>query len=230
MSKICVIPARGGSKGITGKNMKILQGIPLLTHTIRCAKDSMIFDEIIVSSDSEVVLREAEVNGVTGLKRSSQNSDDNIHAVHAVIETLQEVSSGSYNNTDTVYMLLPTSPLRIPSDIINVDSLILRNQNQNVISVKKVDHYLNNLRFLNDNKLEYIITNQSIRNLQRQEQRTLYVVNGSIFTSSINSLLEQKTFHQEKPIAYEMPLNRSVDINNLSDFAQAEYLLKEREK
>jgi len=118
MKNIAIIPARSGSKGLKDKNIKPLLDIPLLAYSIRAAKDSALFDEIMVSTDSDDYAQIAKDYGASvPFLRSAKTSSDTAGSWDVVTEVLSQYqTSGRY--FDTICLLQPTSPLRIASDII----------------------------------------------------------------------------------------------------------------
>ena len=134
MKKICIIPARAGSKRIKNKNLKEMAGKPLIAWTIECAIDSGMFDEIILSTDSEEILDVGSAYGLpeVGLRPSSLSGD---YATAADV-------IGHYvskNDGSRLCYLQPTSPLRTSGDVISSYNLMENNNAYSVISVCEYD-------------------------------------------------------------------------------------------
>ena len=140
MKNIAIIPARSGSKGLKDKNIKELNGKPLLAYSIEAAKKSKLFDEIMVSTDSEKYAEIAkQYNANVPFLRSATNSGDKAGSWDVIVEVL-----GKYQELgktfDTVCLLQPTSPLRTAEDIINAYNLLEEKQADAITSVCEVDH------------------------------------------------------------------------------------------
>lgn len=119
MRNIAIIPARSGSKGLKDKNIKLLNGVPLLAYTIKAAVESNMFNEIFVSTDSEVYAQIAREWGANvPFLRSAELSGDEVSAWDVVRDSIKRYE-GLGKKFDTVALLQPTSPLRTSKDIIN---------------------------------------------------------------------------------------------------------------
>ena len=133
---VAIIPARGGSKGIKYKNIKLLCGRPLLYYTLDAALYSDKFERIIVSSEDDEILGVAEDYGA-GLemrKRPEEYAQDHVHSIWAVLDCIGQYD---FENEDTVCMLLPTSPFRTEDDIIGALELFDCSECNSVVSVAK---------------------------------------------------------------------------------------------
>ena len=140
MSNIAIIPARSGSKGLKNKNIKELNGKPLLAYSIEAAKESKLFDEIMVSTDSNKYAQIARSYGANvPFLRSETNSSDNASSWNVVLEVLQKyLETGIKFNS--ICLLQPTSPLRTAKDIIEAYKLLETKQADAITSVCEVDH------------------------------------------------------------------------------------------
>ena len=140
MKNIAIIPARSGSKGLKDKNIKPLLDIPLLAYSIRAAKDSALFDEIMVSTDSDDYAQIAKDYGASvPFLRSAKTSSDTAGSWDVVTEVLSQYqTSGRY--FDTICLLQPTSPLRIASDIIGGYQLFDQKNADAITAVCEMDH------------------------------------------------------------------------------------------
>lgn len=226
MINLCVIPARGGSKGIPKKNIKMLCGKPLIAWTIEQALGAKCLDKVVVSTDDKDIASVAWDYGAQVHERSEKNSGDDVHAVHAIIECLDFYEK--FGIIDNVAMLLATSPLRSSKDIDACFDILYRGECKSVVSVTSFDKPITSLRHLDeerDDKMWPIFKVDSFE-VQRQEvKKPLYEVNGSIYVSTVKHLRRTESFHQGNPKAYKMPRSTSVDINTLDDWAIAEAIL-----
>ncbi|MFC2116875.1 cytidylyltransferase domain-containing protein [Bacteroidota bacterium] len=222
MEKIVIIPARGNSKGIPRKNLYPVAGNPLLYYTIKASKDSGQFDKIIISSEDEEILAYAKEMGVIPDRRNDELSTDNIHAVHVILDY---VKVNNISPDTCVAMLLPTSPLRTSQDIIRAFEIFEKGNADSVLSVYESSKHIMNFRYIDEKGyLESIM--EGDRNVQRQDMKKLYTVNGSIYISSAGNLLDSGSYHLGKVQPYIMPKSRSVDINSIEEIQEVERIIK----
>lgn len=228
LRKICVIPARGGSKGVPGKNSKKLGGVPLIVWTIRAAIMSEVFDRIIVSSDCPKIEEICLLHNVEFDRRPSELAIDSVHASKAVIEIIERIFSTPNERPDVVAMLLPTSPFRTMKHIKLASKVIESNKYESVVGVVRTGKYMNNIRILSSGSdtLEALVGHEEL-NTQRQEQDELMFVNGALFFVKTESLLSKQTFHVMPCAPVEMDYHSSLDINSVEDFKIAEKALLE---
>lgn len=225
---ICIIPARGGSKGIRYKNLSKIQGKTLIEITIEQAIESNIFQKIFVSTESKKI-KDSLKNLEIPFLRPSHLSDDNIHVSEAVTHAIQEFQNrGLYY--ENVVMLMPTSPLRKGKSIANAMKLFNKSNAESLVSIVNTGKLESNLRYLNkDNTLKYF--NKSIkRNVSRQDVQPLFAVNGSIYISKTANFLKNKTFHTNNLIGYEMSEMESIDINTKEDLEFARMIFDYKHK
>ncbi len=223
---IAIIPARGGSKGIKNKNIVLLRGKPLIAYTIEAAKESRIFDEILVSTDSTEIARVATKYGANvPFMRPTELSTDSASSIDVIVHTLSYfIENGTY--FDYFVLLQPTSPLRTSSDIINAAQLVFEKDANSVVSVCEAEHTTFLINTLpEDLSLFKFIDKSMIK--PRQELPKCYRINGAIYIAKVDYFLENRNFYGEKSFAYIMPRERSVDIDDYIDLKLAEVLLEE---
>lgn len=226
MGNIAIIPARSGSKGLKDKNIKLLNGKPLLAYSIEAAKKSDLFDEIFVSTDSE---RYAEIARNFGASvpflRSEELSSDTASSWDVVKDALLNYKK-SGKEFDTITLLQPTSPLRSCYDII-IGYQKLEKENANaVIAVCEVDHsplWCNTLP--ENNSLDGFL-NQDLVKKPRQSLPTYYRINGALYIVKTEYLMSTDNIYEKKCFAIVMPKENSVDIDDRMDFIIAETILK----
>jgi len=222
---ICVIPARGGSKGIPGKNIVEFDGKPLLHWSIAAARNSGRVARVIVSTDDKRIMEVAKQSGAeVPFVRPAKLAGDDVHSVHVILHVLDWLEQERESEPSGIMMLLPTSPLRTAGDVAAAADLFHVRGAEALISVCDLGKYMTNLRYVREGALVPIAPGDD-RNAQRQGLEKLYGVNGSIFIAKPNVLREQKTFHVEGALAYEMDPLRSIDINTHEDFSLAERIL-----
>lgn len=224
MKNIAIIPARSGSKGLPNKNIKELNGHPLLYYSIKAAQESRLFSEIMVSTDSEVYAEIAKSCGANvPFLRSIDNSNDGASSWDVVREVL-----ANYNSLglafNTVCLLQPTSPLRESKDIINAYELLNEKEADAITSVCECEHSpLWCMTLDNDHYLGGF--RKSLADLPRQKLKQYYRFNGAIYIRKIEYRENKINIIKFKEYAYVMNRIRSVDIDTMSDFKYAEYLL-----
>lgn len=223
MKLIGIIPARSGSKGLKDKNIRALVGKPLLAYTIQAAQDSGIFDEIMVSTDSEKYAEIAREWGANvPFLRSVRQSSDTASSWDVVKEVLERYV-GMGKEYDSFCLLQPTSPLRSVDDIRKAYEIFL-NSAIAVISLCEVEHspLLCN-RLPEGNSLKGFI--QKGDNKQRQAAGKFYRINGAIYFVKINEFYKDDFLYREGSYGYIMPKERSIDIDTELDFRLAETMM-----
>lgn len=225
---LAVVPARGGSKGIPRKNLVDVAGRPLLAWTLKAAQDSGVVDELIVSTDDAQIAAVARAWGAAvPFIRPAELGRDEVHAVHTVLHALDWFETAHGALPEVVLMLLPTSPLRRPDDIRACVELMQRPDTPAVISVTDMGKYLNNLRYLDGDALSLVDPSVD-RNGQRQTQRKIHAVNGSIFAARPALLRAHGSFHIDGARGHAMEPQQSIDINGPQDLALARDALAHR--
>lgn len=225
---LAVVPARGGSKGIPRKNLADVAGRPLLAWTLQAALDSGVVDELIVSTDDAEIAAVARRWGASvPFLRPAELGRDEVHAVHTVLHALDWFEATHGALPELVLMLLPTSPLRRPDDIRACVELMQRRDTPAVISVTDLGKYLNNLRYLDGDALSLVDPNVD-RNGQRQTQRKIHAVNGSIFAARPHLLRAHGSFHIDGACGHPMDPQHSIDINGPQDLTLARDALARR--
>lgn len=225
MKNIAIIPARSGSKGVKDKNIRSLNGKPLMAYTIEAAIECEEFDEVMVSTDSE---KYAEIAVDHGAKvpflRSYINSKDNASSWDMVDEVLRKYSERGYD-FDTFCLLQPTSPLRTSKDIREAYSIYRDKADFAVVSVCEAEHsplWCGHLP--PDNALDGFIKRDST--LQRQSGEKFYRLNGAIYIADIRKFSADKYLYSKGSYAYIMPQSRSIDIDTEIDFRLAEIMMQ----
>ena len=221
---IAIIPARGGSKGIPKKNLKLLAGKPLIYYTIQEALRSKYLDRIIVSTEDKEIEEISKKIGARVIERHKELAKDDSPTIDVVFHVLEILKMKSYN-PDIVILLQPTSPLRKAEDINNAIKLFLNSGCESVVSVCEVEHPLYWSFRVEEGYLKPLFGDKYLR-MGRQDLEKVYMPNGAIFVSTPQTLYKYKSFYCNHIIPYIMPIERSVDIDNEVDFMLAELLLR----
>lgn len=218
------IPARGGSKGIKDKNIKQLQDKPLIAYTIDAARNSKYVDRVMVSTDSPKIAQISSSYGAwTPFLRPEALAADTSKTIDAVMHTIQAL-----NDMDEFYpifcLLQPTSPLRASSDIDSALEMYINKGCRSIAAVSLVrDHPILIRTIDSDGRMIPLLNRGST--CRRQDMPHYYRINGSIYINNSAELSLETSFNDNE-IPYVMEESHSVDIDELSDFAMAEYWIK----
>lgn len=223
MQNLAIIPARSGSKGLPDKNIKCLDGKPLMAYSIEAALASEMFSEVMVSTDS---VKYAEIARICGASvpfmRSEINSIDRASSWDVVREILENYKKMG-KSFDTLCLLQPTSPLRKAGDITEAYRVFKEKNANTVVSVCEVEHSPLWSNVLPESlSMDGFITNGA--NAPRQKLDMFYRINGAVYIVDAQFITHEKNIYQNS-FAYVMPQERSVDIDTEMDFVLAESIL-----
>ena len=219
---LVVIPARGGSKGLPGKNIKDLCGKPLIAYSIDVARAITTDDNICVSTDDVQIKHVVEGYGLSvPFIRPAELATDTATTNDALLHAIDyyEKKGKVY---DIILLLQPTSPLRKVEEVKDAINLY-RNDIDMVVSVTK-SHAPAVL--CNENKNGYIELIYNQKAAGRQLLTTLYEFNGAIYVINVNSLKSKGLGGFNKRIKYEMPKESSIDIDDIYDFYLVESIIR----
>lgn len=222
---IAIVPARGGSKGLPGKNLRLLDGEPLIHHTLRAALSAQLVDRVIVSTDCHELV--SACRGVDGVEvpfmRPAELATDDASAIDAYLHAATWLAEHEGRAPKSLCVLLPTSPLRRPGDIDAAIALFKAKDARVVLSVveTKPAAWLQFKR--QDGRLTPILGHEaSVAN--RQDLPATWAPNGSVYVFDVDALRRTRTYFGASTFGLEMPPERSVDIDSEVDFALAEIL------
>lgn len=224
MKILGVIPARGGSKGIPSKNIKSLNGKPLIAYTIISALNSEL-DSVVVSTDSEEIAKVAKEYGAeVPFLRPADLASDAASSMPVAIHALEQMEVLNQTKYDAVMLLQPTTPFRNENDINEAIRILNEKQSDSVISVVDVGGtHPARMKYIENGLLIDPPFCEVKENQNRQELEPMFIRNGAIYLSKRNTLLKG-TYKGETCAALLMPSNRSVNIDTLFDFEYAEWL------
>ncbi len=228
-ARIALIPARGGSKGIVGKNLRELLGIPLVSWPIKVAIQTKLFDRVICSTDCPEIAEVARSAGaeVLGLRpehlsRDETSTADVIEHVISELENSQEIDGLS-----SVTLLEPTSPLTSKDDVIKAMRLFEDSDCTSLVSVSPLIAGHPDFSFRKD------ALNSELRHLQpgdwihkrRQDITDLYFLDGSVYISRVNSFKHYHKFIQEKTFGFELENWKAFEIDEEIDLVIVEAIM-----
>ena len=229
MSILAIIPARAGSKRIPKKNIRPLNGKPLIQWTIEAALSVSTIDKVLVSSDSESIVNLSRGIGAEApFLRPSSLSCDKATTIDVVEHALSfyELQSRKF---DTVVLLQPTSPLRNADHISRALNLFFEKHAHSVISVSECEHtplWSNTLP--NDVSMTDFLTD-SVVNMRSQDLPTYYRLNGAIYISKVDVIKRERRFiSNTRSFAFIMEKESSIDIDTEIDFLVATHLMEAR--
>lgn len=225
---LSIIPARGGSKGLPGKNIKLLQGKPLIAHTIEQALQAKEISKVIVSTDDREIADIARQYGAeVPFIRPQYLATDTALSIDNYIYTIERLKKETGVNINNFIVLQPTSPLRTSKDIDNAINLFYEKKADSVISYTEEQHPIAWHKKVNSDLSFTNIFEDKLQN--RQDIKTTYYPNGAIFIFKFELIL-QKIYYSDKTYAYIMPRNSSVDIDTIDDFEYVEFLIQKKQK
>ncbi|AII13927.1 CMP-legionaminic acid synthetase [Campylobacter iguaniorum] len=229
-SVLCTICARGGSKGVKNKNIKELCGKPLIAHTIAQAKECGLFDHIVISTDSDEI---ADVATRYGAEVFFKRSDELASDIAGKLEVIKDAFLRSEEHYGVKFEHLidldATSPLRLPSDIINAYEQFLKDDNDNLITAmpSRRSPYFNLIEQDKSGKIS-LSKKLYFNVLRRQDAPKSYDMNASIYIWKRDVLLSENSLFLDKTGLYVMPEMRSIDIDCELDFKFVEFIMSEK--
>jgi len=220
---IAIVPARGGSKGLPGKNVKDLLGKPMIAYTIEEALKSKYISEVIISTDCKEIEKIAIKYGAKSpFLRPEYLASDSAKAIDNYIYTIERLNDEFNYNIENFIVLQPTSPLRKVEDIDGAIELFINKNADSVISYTEEHHPIEWHKYITkDGKFENIFE-EKLSN--RQEIKKSYYPNGAIFVFDYK-LIKSNNYFNKNSFAFIMPRNRSIDVDYIDDFDYAEFLL-----
>lgn len=230
MNRLCSICARGGSKGVPGKNLRILLGKPLIAHSIEQALESGLFAAVAVSSDSDEILETARQFGAHVLvKRPDFLATDTSAKIPVIKHCVAETERIFRTTFEILVDLDATSPLRLKNDIAGVVELLERNNVSNVITgarARRSPYF--NLVELDENGFIRLCKPPIVPVERRQDSPRCFDMNASIYAWQRTVFMENPSVFYSDTLLLEMPEERSIDIDTELDFEIVHLLMQKR--
>lgn len=228
---LAIIPARGGSKGVPGKNIKLLNGKPLIAYTIEAALASDSIERVIVTTDSCEIAEVAKKYGAeVPFIRPASLAEDGTKAQDVYIHAIEYMRNEMDVCIEKFMVLLPTAPFRNAKHIDEAVNLFERSKAITLISIRKADIPASWLLNKDDNNM---IVNcgfdAETSSGNRQGNTEHFLPNGAIYILDYKLLKTKSTYYSNKTIGYLMDYLTSIDIDTYEDFEYAEYLMHKRE-
>jgi N-acylneuraminate cytidylyltransferase/CMP-N,N'-diacetyllegionaminic acid synthase len=223
---LCTICARGGSKSVPGKNIRLLGGNPLIQHSVDQAKETGLFDVIAVSSDDPEILAAADTEDK--IARPLHMATDEAAKIPAIHHALSEMEE-RYGRFDVLVDLDATSPLRLAADIKGAVDLLLDKRCSNVIT-GALSHRSPYFNLVEEQPGGNVALAKQLPNavVRRQDMPRTYDMNASIYVWDTNSFRQDPKLFYPDTMLYEMPPDRSLDIDSETDFEIVTYFFNKR--
>jgi CMP-N-acetylneuraminic acid synthetase len=229
-----IIPARGGSKAIPGKNLAVVANKPLIAWTVEVAIESGLLDRVVVSTDDrEIAAAGKEFGAEVPFLRPTELATDTSPSIDVVLHAIQWLDDNEQYRPDCVLLLQPTSPLRTVTDIRESMELLLAKHGDSVVSVCETRQHPLWMKSVNEEgklvDLSPELLPQSPAPTRRQDLPSVFALNGAIYLALRSLLLSERTFISSRTYAYVMPENRSLDVDTPWDLYLADLILRDRE-
>ena len=223
MKVLALIPARGGSKGIPRKNIRLLAGKPLIAWTIEAALASAHVSSVVVSTEDDEI---ADISRQWGAQipfiRPAELAQDDTPGMAPVLHALDHLTQ-----FDAILLLQPTSPLRTTADIDACLLLAQTRQANAIVSVCEPESHPGWMYTLDDNHCLKNLTGVPLCT-RRQDLPRVYALNGALYFARTDWLRQHRSFISEDTMGFLMPKEKSIDIDTLFDWKMAELLLAEQ--
>ena len=227
---LCVLQVRGGSKGVPKKNIRKVNGKPLMTWTIESAKKSNVFDSIWVSSDSDEIIEVGRKEEVNTIKRPEELSGDEVLSVDSLHWAVNEIEGLYGIEYDYVVELPVVCPLRNEDHIREAVNKLITTDADSVISVTQMTdkHPVRMKRITDDDLIEDFCSEYPEGDAgRRQDLEPCYIRNGGIYSMKRDTLMKEKTRHGKVSRPYVMEDKYSINIDSEIDLRIAEVMLND---
>lgn len=225
---VAVIPARGGSKGIPQKNMRPIYGKPLIAYSIEAALRSRTLSKTIVSTDDKTIARTARDYGAeVPFIRPHHLATDTAATLSVLQHAITYLAEHQDYLADIVVCLQPTSPLRSAADIDAAVELCLDSGADSVVSLCQAKHHPYWMKKIVDGRVYPLMNENENHYTRRQDLPPAYHLNGALYVTRTNVLLEENCMLGKYTVPYIMPPERSIDIDTPNDLKIAGVVLKE---
>lgn len=221
-----IITARGGSKGLPRKNIRLLRGRPLLAHSVEAARGVAAIRDVIVTTDDPEIAAAGAMAGAEIVDRPAALSTDSASSASAVLHAL-EVLEASNRLPDVVILLQPTSPLRSSAHIASAIRIYQEIEPGSVVTVCETEHHPYKMLLRSDEGWEPVHDWMSLE-APRQTLVSSFRPNGAIYVVGVHALRSHGSFFVHPVQMMIMPFEDSVDIDSEDDLWMAERVLERR--
>ncbi len=228
---LAVIPARGGSKGLPGKNIKPLCGKPLIAWSIEAGLNSEYIDEVMVTTDSENIVDVAKGYGAhVPFIRPEYLATDTATTFDVVKHAIEFYQTELNQYFDYVVLLEPTSPLRRSTDIDQAFELMVSQEHKALVGVCQAEAIHPDFMVEKNAGTGCLVpyTDNAFKVLRRQDVKPLYFFEGSVYISEIDLFLKRRGFYHNQTMGYEVEKWQSLEIDDMDDFVMVEAMMKHK--
>ncbi len=225
---LAIIPARGGSKGLPQKNIKLLNGKPLICWTIESALKSEYIDKIIVSTDSQEIANVAIASGIeVPFLRSAELASDNATSQDVVIHVLNELKERYSEEYDYMILLEPTSPLRKREDIDKMLEKLesVQDRYDGIVSIGGVHEHPEIMKKIDGLNLKPLIPDCNMI-ARRQDLEQVYFPYGVAYIVKVHTFYEERSFYPKSHTYYKIDRFQCYEIDDIYDFLAIESIIK----
>lgn len=224
MRVLFVITARGGSKGVPRKNIRMVGKFPLIAYKIIAAKKCRYESRVIVSTDDEEIAKISRDYGAeTPFMRPDELADDSASSMDVVAHAMNWISENDTESYDYICLLEPSSPFASYKDLNNALELLEKTGADTLLGMKEVEVSTRFIHTLDENGglSEFYRAVKDKTSVRRQDQQKEYTMNGCMYIAKWDYFMKNKLFHSEKSIPYIMPEEKSIEIDTMLNYEMA---------
>ncbi len=224
-----IVPARAGSKGLPGKNHRILNGKPLVKYAILAGNESSYIDDVVLTSDCPKCINIAtSLDVMVPFIRPPHLSEDKVSSADVIEHVIAHLAQESITY-DLFVLLEPTSPLRDAADVDSALEFLVASGKKSLVSVCMAEDQHPNFMFrVEENDTLTTWGNEQFKPVRRQDLLPAYFLDGSVYISHINTFLLKRTFCHEDTVAFKVPKWKSLEVDDIVDFVCVEAILKQK--
>lgn len=222
---IGLIPARGGSKGVPRKNMRVIAGKPLIDFSILAAQQSHYIDSVYVSSDDQAILRHAQTIGATGIVRPDEFASDTASAIEVVNHFIGMLPNALLQEDPYIVYLQPTSPFRTTRHIDEALEQMLAAKARSLVSVTEMEKSPFKMFTLDAKGCLQSLFDEKLSNARRQDLPAVFAPNGAIYVFRVSEFKARGGFPSNGSLPFIMNQEDSLDIDTEDDIRRAEKIL-----
>tara|TARA_B100000965_G_C19577620_1_gene752026 strand:- start:1298 stop:2080 length:783 start_codon:yes stop_codon:yes gene_type:complete len=227
MEVLAIIPARGGSKSVSHKNLRLVGGKPLITHAVESARAAMCIRRVVVSTDDEKIAQAARVAGADVIMRPAEISGDDASSESAVMHALEQLETAEGYRPECIVFMQCTSPLITSEDIDQGFSSFIRTGADALFSAVPYHGFL--WEEVRPGEVKAINHDASIRQM-RQACEHQYQETGAFYIMTTKGFFDAKHRFFGKVACHPIDASRAIDIDTEQDLKLADYLMRERQK
>lgn len=224
MRVLFVITARGGSKGVPRKNIRMVGKFPLIAYKIIAAKKCRYESRVIVSTDDEEIAKISKDYGAeVPFMRPKELADDSASSMDVVMHAMNWISENDTESYDYICLLEPSSPFASYKDLNNALELLEKTGADTLLGMKEVEVITRFIHTLDENGglSEFYRAIKDQTSVRRQDQKKEYTMNGCMYIAKWDYFMKNKLFHSEKSIPYIMPEEKSIEIDTMLNYEMA---------